>query len=43
MTQQKASSSQQQQRKGKSVNEQKQDIKNAEYIASINQPNHPNT
>ena len=34
---------QQQNAKGRSAEEQKQDIKNAEYIARIGQPNHPNT
>lgn len=44
MTQQQVSDLQQQQNtKGKSAEERKQDIKNAEYIARINQPNHPNT
>ena len=36
--QQQASDSQQ-----KRAKEKKQDIKNAEYIARIDQPNHPNT
>ncbi|MBC8014408.1 MAG: hypothetical protein H7X79_01520 [Sporomusaceae bacterium] len=47
MTQQQGSDLQQQQEqqnaKGRSAEEQKQDIKNAEYIARIGQPNHPNT
>ncbi len=34
---------QQQSIKNKSEKERKQDIKNAEYIAKNNQPNHPNT
>jgi len=43
MTQQQDSNLQQQSIKDKSKKEKKQDIKNAEYIAKINQPNHPNT
>ena len=34
---------QQQNAKGRSAEEQKQDIKNAEFIARVGQPNHPNT
>jgi len=33
----------QQQQQQRSTKEKEQDIKNAAYIASINQPNHPNT
>lgn len=33
----------QQKQQQQSKNDQKQDIKNAEYMAHINQPNHPNT
>ena len=29
--------------KGKPKKEKEQDIKNAEYLAKMNQPNHPNT
>lgn len=47
MTQQQASDLQQQQQqqniKEKNAKELKQDIKNAEFIAQIDQPNHPNT
>lgn len=47
MTQRQASDLQQQQeqqnKKGRSAEEQKQDIKNAEFIARVGQPNHPNT
>jgi hypothetical protein len=45
MTQQQASDLQQQQKniKEKNAKEKRQDIKNAEYIAHIDQPNHPNT
>jgi hypothetical protein len=34
---------QQQNIKGKSAKEKEQDIKNTEFIAQIDQPNHPNT
>ncbi len=45
MTQQKSGNLQQQQRQQqqRSTKEKEQDIKNAAYIASIDQPNHPNT
>lgn len=44
MKQQKDSNlQQQQQQKQRSTKEKEQDIKNAAYIASIDQPNHPNT
>lgn len=44
MKQQETSNLQQQQNiKVKNTKEQKQDIKNAEFIAQIDQPNHPNT
>jgi hypothetical protein len=45
MAQQKGNNSQKQQQKQeyKSEKERQQDIKNAAYIASIDQPNHPNT
>lgn len=46
MTQKQVSDPQQQkqqQEKGRSAEEQKQDIKNAEYIARVGRPNHPNT
>lgn len=46
MTQQQANDLQhqkQQNAKERSTEEQKQDIKNAEYIAHVGQPNHPNT
>lgn len=45
MPQQKASDSKQQgqPKQQRNAKERKQDIKNAEYIASIDQPNHPNT
>lgn len=46
MKQQQSDDLQQQQQqniKGKSAKEKEQDIKNAEFIAQIDQPNHPNT
>jgi len=46
MTQQKANDLQQRQQqntKGKNAKDKQQDIKNAEYIAKIDQPNLPNT
>ena len=44
MTQQRQSKDLQQENiKGKKTKELQQDIKNAEYIAHIDQPNHPNT
>jgi len=44
MTQQQSNDLQQQQNKeDKKSKEQEQDIKNAVYIAHIDQPNHPNT
>ena len=47
MTHQQVNNSQQQgnknQKQRKSKKEQEQDIKNAEYIARVGQPNHPNT
>ncbi len=43
MTKQQTSNSQQHNIKGKSTKEKEQDIKNAEYIAKVGQPNHPNT
>jgi len=46
MARQQASDMQQQEqqnKKGRSAEEQKQDIKNAEFIARVGQPNHPNT
>lgn len=36
-------SKQAQNKKQKSAKEKEQDIKNAAFIASMNQPNHPNT
>ncbi|MBP2626409.1 MAG: hypothetical protein H6Q68_1120 [Firmicutes bacterium] len=42
MTQQQSNDSQQQQQR-RSAEEKKQDIQNAEYIARVGQPNHPNT
>ena len=43
MTQQQSNDPKQQKTKGQNANDKKQDIKNAEYIAHIDQPNHPNT
>jgi hypothetical protein len=43
MAKQQANNSQQQDRKGKNAKEKNQDVKNAEYIARVGQPNHPNT
>lgn len=45
MSQKKTSNSQpkQQKQEYRSAKEREQDIKNAAYIASIDQPNHPNT
>jgi len=40
---QKQSSDTQKQQQQRSAKEREQDIKNAEYIASVDRPNHPNT
>lgn len=43
MTQQQTENLQNQTTKERSTKEQQQDIKNAEFIARVGQPNHPNT